>query len=220
VIPRPLNVVFFGPPGAGKGTQSVRVAESNGLAHISTGELFRRHLDEQTPVGLMAQGFMDRGLLVPDDIVCQMVRERLDEEDTEPGFILDGFPRTVHQAEVLEGDLKRMARPLTMVISFAAPDAVILERLTGRLTCRTCGAVYHIRFHPPASDNVCDVCGGSLYVRDDDRKEAVQARLDEYRVKTAPLLDFYGSRGLLRPIDATQSVTDVSAALEGLLEGR
>jgi len=188
--------------------------------HVSTGDLFRENLEEQTPVGLMAKGFMDRGMLVPDEMVCQMVRERLEDEDTDDGFILDGFPRTESQAETLTGDLGRMQRPLTDVISFELEDDCLKERISGRLTCKQCKSPFHRTLNPPTNDGVCDACGGELYTREDDREEAVDARLGEYRDKTAPLLQYYGDRGLLRVVDASGSVDDVSRALERVLEDR
>jgi len=215
-----LALVFLGPPGAGKGTQAGRCANRRGLTHVSTGDLFRENLEQQTPVGLMAKGFMDRGMLVPDEVVCQMVRGRLEDEDTEGGFILDGFPRTEAQAETLTGDLGRMQRPLTDVISFDLDDDRIRERICGRLTCRECKSPFHRTLNPPSEDGVCDGCGGELYTRDDDREEAVGARLGEYRDKTAPLLRYYGDRGLLRMVDASGSVDDVFRALERVLEDR
>lgn len=215
-----LDLVFLGPPGAGKGTQAKTCAARHGLAHVSTGDLFRENLKDETPVGLMAKGFMDRGLLVPDEVVCQMVRERLEADDTEAGFILDGFPRTIAQAEALDGDLGRMQRPLSSVIAFEVEDGVLVTRLAGRLTCEGCGAPFHASFNPPTRAGLCDACGGNLATRDDDTEEAVTARLREYRDKTAPLLDYYETRGLLRSVDAAQTVEEVSAALERALEDR
>jgi len=215
-----LDLVFLGPPGAGKGTQAKACAERHGLSHVSTGDLFRQNLKEETPVGLMARGFMDKGLLVPDEVACQMVRERLEGEEHTEGFILDGFPRTIAQAETLDGDLSRMQRPLTAVVSFEIADGMLTERLTGRLTCRDCSAPFHVAFSPPEQEGVCDSCGGVLCTRDDDTEQAVGARLSEYRDKSAPLLDFYETRGLLCGVDAAQPVDGVSTALERALEDR
>lgn len=215
-----LDLVFLGPPGAGKGTQAKTCAERHGLSHVSTGDLFRQNLEEETPVGLMAKGFMDRGVLVPDEVVCQMVRECLEGQEDSDGFILDGFPRTIDQAESLDGDLSRMQRPLASVISFEIDDEMLMERLTERLTCRACSTPFHRTFNPPQQEGVCDACGGELYTRDDDTGQAVATRISEYRDKTAPLLDYYETRGLLRGVDAAQSVEGVSAALESALEDR
>jgi len=217
---KPLNLIFLGPPGAGKGTQAKKLAESRGLPQISTGDLLRAHLKEDTPVGLMARGFMDRGLLVPDEVVCQMVRERLEEPDTDPGFILDGFPRTLGQARTLDGDLERMQRPLSGVVSFEIETEVVVQRLGGRLTCRSCGAIFHKKNHPPQVEGVCDACGGELYVRADYSDEAIAARLDQYRDKTAPLLAYYEQRSLVFAVDAAETVEEVSGALEKGLEDR
>jgi adenylate kinase len=214
-----LDMVFLGAPGAGKGTQAKLLAESRGLAHISTGDLFRQNLKEETPLGLQAKGFMDRGLLVPDELVCGMLRSRLEEDDACEGFILDGFPRTVPQAESLDGDLRRMGRSLAAVVSFEIPESMLLERLTGRITCRSCGAMFHRRFNPPAVSGVCDVCGGGdLYTRSDDTEEAVRRRLDEYHQKTAPLVAYYRDRSILVEIDASGPIEAVQASLEKTLE--
>lgn len=218
---RTRDLVFLGAPGAGKGTQAASLAVRWKVPHISTGDLFRQHLKDQTPVGLMARGFMDRGLLVPDDVVCTMVRERIEEEDAASGFILDGFPRTVPQAESLDGDLRRMKRGLQAVVSFEIPDALLLDRLTARLTCRSCGAVFNRKLNPPKVAGRCDACGSpDLYTRDDDRPEAVGARLEEYRKKTAPLLEHYGKRGLVLSIDASKPIAEVQTELERKLKDR
>ena len=215
-----LDLVFLGPPGAGKGTQAKTCAERHRLFHVSTGDLFRQNLREETPVGLVARGFMDRGHLVPDEVVCAMVRGCLEAEETTEGFILDGFPRTISQAEVLEEDLEQLERPLTSVVSFEIDDGMLMERLTGRLTCKGCSAPFHKTFNPPREEGVCDDCGAELYTRDDDTEPAVAARLDEYHDKTAPLLGYYEKRGLLRSVDAAQPVDGVSGALERALEDR
>lgn len=213
--------VFLGPPGAGKGTQAKRAAGRWKVPHISTGDLFRANLKAQTPVGLMAQGFIDRGVLVPDEIVCQMVWDRLDEEDAEAGFILDGFPRTTVQAEELDGQLRRLQRKLRAVVSFALDDAQVIERICGRLTCKACGAVFHRKFNPPTEDGRCDSCGAqALYVRKDDTLEAVKARLKEHHEKTTPLLAYYGAQGNVVTVDASQSIEAVEADLEATFEGR
>ena len=216
------NLVFFGPPGAGKGTQAAVYAKGHGLDHISTGDLFRANLKEETPVGLMAKGFMSRGLLVPNEIVCQMVREYLEQqEDQGNGFILDGFPRTRIQAETLEGDLKRMGRPLTGVVVFEVPEGKLLQRLTGRLTCKSCGSTFHVRNHPPAKEGVCDVCGGELHTRADDTEEACKQRLNVYRDETMPCLTFFQEQETpIFTIDADQGIEVVTQALESSLASR
>lgn len=215
------DLVFTGPPGAGKGTQAAVLAELRGLAHISTGDLFRQNLAEETEVGLLAKGYMEKGLLVPDEVVCDMVKGRLAEPDTEAGFVLDGFPRTKPQAEVLDTMLEGLGRKITKVVSFDVADEVLVERLTGRLTCKSCGAIFHRSLNPPAVEGTCDSCGAdALYQREDDREEKVSARLKEYREKTAPLLDYYEERGLLASVNGTQPIDQVRAALEGLLEDK
>jgi adenylate kinase len=208
-------VVLLGPPGAGKGTQAQRLASGLGVPHVSTGDLLRAHLRDETPVGLMAKGFMDRGLLVPDDVVCTMVQDRLAEDDAEAGCILDGFPRTIAQADALDGILRRLRRGEVRVVFFEVSDAVLVDRLAGRLTCPACGAVYHARLRPPREPGVCDACGArGLHVRADDRPEAVAARLEEYRRKTAPLLERYRGRGALVSVDGDRGVDEVGRDLE------
>lgn len=215
-------LVFFGPPGAGKGTQAALFAKRHGLDHVSTGDLFRANLKAETPLGLMAKGFMSRGVLVPDEVVCQMVREHLLETSGDfAGFILDGFPRTVEQARTLHGDLERMKMPLTGVVSFEIPDARLLQRLTGRLTCRACGAIFHRDNRPSRKPGVCDACGGDLYTRPDDTEAAVRERLRVYHRETTPCLDFFrGSGTTVWTVDADRPVDDVTADLEAVLSAR
>ncbi|MSR74544.1 MAG: adenylate kinase [Planctomycetes bacterium] len=212
-------MILLGPPGAGKGTQAFRLATRLGLPHISTGDLFRQNLREQTPVGLMAKGFMDRGLLVPDEVVCEMVRERLELDDASSGSLLDGFPRTIPQAEALEGMLRRLGRRVDCVLFFDAQDATLVERIAGRLTCSGCSAAFHARFAPPKVAGVCDHCGkAGLAVRSDDTEAAVSARLVEYRTKTEPLLSRYTKSGQLRVINAEQPIATVENSLALALE--
>ncbi len=208
------DIILLGPPGAGKGTQASRLASRLGVPHISTGDLFRQNLREQTPVGLMAKGFMDRGLLVPDEVVCDMVRDRLELEDASSGSLLDGFPRTIPQAQALEGMLRRLGRRVDRVLFFDAQDATLVERIAGRLTCSACSAAFHTTFAPPKVAGVCDKCGkAGLAVRSDDAEAAVRARLAEYRSKTQPLLAHYTEAGCLRVINAEQAIATVESAL-------
>lgn len=214
-----LDLVFLGPPGAGKGTQAAELARRRGVPHVSTGDLLRGAVKADSPLGRQARGYLDRGRLVPDEVVVGMVRERLDRSDARKGFILDGFPRTVAQAEALDRELTSRGRRLRAVVLFELQDDEVLERLGGRLTCTSCGAMYHLRHEPPSQEGICDRCGGGLEVREDDRPGTVRRRLEEYREKTAPLVAYYQGRGILRRVDASGPIEEVRAALEGLLGG-
>jgi adenylate kinase len=205
-----VRVVLLGPPGAGKGTQAHRLADRFGLALIATGDIFRQHLKAETPLGLEAKRFMDAGDLVPDDIVVGMVVARLDEPDCEGGFVLDGFPRTVPQAEALEADLVATERPLTAVLKFALPQELAVKRLAGRRTCNTCERTYNVEFQPSAIEGICDVCGGELLQRRDDEEATVRHRIEVYHLQTEPLEAFFEQRGLLRTVDAVGSVGEVT----------
>ncbi|MDX1620543.1 MAG: adenylate kinase [Nitriliruptorales bacterium] len=205
-----LRVIMLGPPGAGKGTQAARICEAYDIPHISTGDIFRANVKGGTELGKKAQEYMDRGELVPDEIVIGMVADRLDEPDTESGFNLDGFPRTVPQAQALEDLLVDRGEPLDVVLRFAIEESEVVRRLTGRRTCRDCGAVYHVDTRPPAEAGVCDECGGDVVQRDDDREEVVMNRLEVYRRQTEPLEYFYWERGLLRDVTAVGSVDEVT----------
>ena len=202
-----MRVLFLGAPGAGKGTQAALLARHLDVPHLSTGDLFRQAVREGTPLGREAQAYMDRGELVPDGVVVGMVRERLQGET---GFVLDGFPRTLPQARALEEELAVLAAPLDAAVLLEVPEELILRRLTARRLCRSCGAVYHLEFHPPRIPGRCDRCGGELYQRDDDREETVRRRLEVYRQETAPVAQFYRDRGLLRQVDGTGSEEEVS----------
>ena len=212
-------MIFLGPPGVGKGTQAVKLSQKYGIPHISTGDALREAVARKTEIGLKAKSYMDKGTLVPDKVVIGIIRERLARDDCRSGFILDGFPRTVKQAEALDEILKAMGVELDAVLNVEAPDGVIIERLSGRRTCRSCGRVYHIIYVPPKREGVCDVCGGELYQRDDDKPEAIARRLQVYKEQTAPLIEYYEDRGKLRRIDGSKSVDDVFRQITGLLEG-
>ncbi|MGQ9475582.1 MAG: adenylate kinase [Actinomycetota bacterium] len=212
------NLVLLGPPGAGKGTQAERISEIYGIPHVSTGDILRDNLKRRTELGLKAKEYMDRGELVPDEVVIGIVRDRLAEPDCAEGFVLDGFPRTVAQADALKEMLAGMGKTLQHVLNIQVPDETVVERLTARRTCRACGAVYHLKFDPPREEGKCDACGGELYVRDDDREETVRARLEEYRAKTQPLIDYYRAEGLLREIDGGASMDEVLASIRKVLE--
>lgn len=209
--------VFLGPPGAGKGTQAKRVAESAALAHISTGDMLRSEVDAGTELGVRAKSFMDAGKLVPDDVIVAMVQTRIRQPDAHGAWILDGFPRTLPQAEALDRTLSGEAA-LTHVIYFAVPESVLVGRLSGRRTCSKCGAIWHVENQPTKRDGVCDRCGGELLQRSDDRPEAIGKRLEVYRSQTAPLLAYYRDRGVLREIDADRSPDVVYQELLKLLQ--
>jgi adenylate kinase len=215
-----LNIVLMGPPGAGKGTQAEYIVNTVQIPHISTGDAFRLVMKEGTELGVKAKEYVDKGLLVPDDITIGIVRERLQQEDCKGGFLLDGFPRTLSQAEALDEIVADLGRKIDHVINISVNRELLLKRLTGRRICKACGATYHITFNPPARDGVCDKCGGELYQRSDDTEEKVGTRLDEYTNKTAPLLDFYSRKGVLRQIDGEKSIEEVSADIQALLRGQ
>jgi len=212
-----MRLVMFGAPGAGKGTQAKRLSERLGVPHISTGNMLRENIEQGTELGRAARSYMDRGELVPDDIINGMVRVRLEESDCEHGFILDGYPRTIPQAEALDRMLGEMGIELDAVFDLEVPDEEIVRRLSGRRVCRRCGASYHVVFNPPKQPGVCDVCGGELYQREDDTEEAVLNRIAVYKRKTKPLLEYYVRQGLLRTVDGTGSIDEIFGRLLGLL---
>jgi len=215
-----VNILFMGPPGAGKGTQAEKVTAAFGIPHISTGDAFRRAMQEGTPLGRKAKEYVDRGLLVPDDVTNGIVRERLRQADCQNGFLLDGYPRTIAQAEALDGMLAEMGKRLEHVINLKVDRSLLLVRLTGRRICKSCGATYHLSFNPPRREGVCDRCGGELFQRSDDTEEKVGTRLDEYTNKTAPLLDYYRERGLLREVDGEQDIERVTATIAAIMRGQ
>ena len=205
-----MNLIFLGPPGAGKGTQARRLADDRGIPQISTGDILRTAIAEQSELGLKAKEYMDQGHLVPDDLVVGLVEERLAQDDCEDGFILDGFPRTVPQAEALEG----AGVPIDRVVLVDLDDKAIVERLVGRLTCPGCKRMYHVTFTPPATAGVCDGCGAGLIQRADDNEETVRSRLVVYRRQTAPLVDFYSQRGSMAVVDGSQTIDQVYAQVK------
>ncbi|QGX63975.1 adenylate kinase [Bacillus sp. ms-22] len=214
-----MNLVLMGLPGAGKGTQAERIVDDYGIPHISTGDMFRAAMKEETQLGLEAKSFIDKGELVPDEVTIGIVRERLGKNDCEQGFLLDGFPRTVAQAEALEDILKDLGRTIDYVINIKVDKDALLERLTGRRICKNCGATYHLVFNPPAKENVCDKCGGELYQRADDNAETVSTRLEVNLKQTEPLLNFYSEKGYLVNIDGAKQINDVYADIKDLLGG-
>jgi adenylate kinase len=214
-----VNLVLMGLPGAGKGTQAEKIVEKYGIPHISTGDMFRAAMKDGTELGLKAKSFMDKGELVPDEVTIGIVRERLSKNDCLNGFLLDGFPRTVPQAEALEAILAGLKRNIDYVINIDVKKDILMERLTGRRICKDCGATYHLVFNPPSKEGVCDRCGGELYQRADDNAETVQNRLDVNVKQAQPLLDFYNSKGYLRNINGLQEINNVFNDIEQLLEG-
>jgi adenylate kinase len=212
-----MNLVLMGLPGAGKGTQAEKIVEKYGIPHISTGDMFRAAIKESTDLGLQAKSFMDQGNLVPDEVTIGIVRERLSKEDCAEGFLLDGFPRTVAQAEALENILSDLNKKIDYVINIDVDQEFLMERLTGRRICKSCGSTYHLVFNPPIKDDVCDRCGGELYQRADDNAETVQNRLEVNQKQTKPLLDFYEGKGYLRNINGQQDIRKVFDDLDQLL---
>ncbi len=212
-----MRLILLGPPGAGKGTQAKRLIERYGIPQISTGDILRAAVRDGTDLGKKAKQYMDAGKLVPDEVVIGIIEERLQEADCAKGFILDGFPRTVAQADALNRVLANLGQAIDHVVSIEVPDEELVERLTGRRTCRGCGAMYHVKFSPPKAQGVCDKCGGELYQRDDDREETIRARLKVYHEQTAPLVEYYEKAGLLRRIPGQGSVDEIYARIEGVL---
>lgn len=208
----------MGLPGAGKGTQAERIVDKYDIPHISTGDIFRAAMKNETELGLLAKSFIDQGQLVPDEVTIGIVRERLSEKDCENGFLLDGFPRTVPQAESLDTMLNELGRKLDYVVNIAVDKQLLMDRLTGRRVCKACGSSYHLIFNPPTKENVCNRCGGELFQRADDNEETVLSRLDVNISQTEPLLSFYDSQGLLRTVDGEKDITEVFEDISELLD--
>ena len=204
-----MKIIMLGAPGAGKGTQAKMIAEKCGIPHISTGDIFRANIKNGTELGAKANEYMDKGLLVPDELVCDLVVDRIQQADCEKGYILDGFPRTIPQAEALENALNAIEQKLDYAIDIDVPDENIINRMSGRRACVGCGATYHVLFNPTKVEGKCDVCGESLILRDDDKPETVKKRLDVYHTQTQPLIDFYTERKVLVEVDGTQSMDKV-----------
>ena len=214
-----MNLVLMGLPGAGKGTQAEQIVDRYGIPHISTGDMFRAAMKDGTELGLQAKSYMDKGELVPDEVTIGIVRERLSKEDCHRGFLLDGFPRTVPQAQALDDMLTQLDKKLDYVINIDVDHELLMERLTGRRICKNCGATYHLVFNPPATENLCDRCGGELYQRADDNVQTVGNRLDVNMQQAKPLLDFYETKGYLRNIDGQRDIKVVFADIAELLGG-
>lgn len=214
-----MNLYLLGLPGAGKGTQASRIQEALDIPHISTGDMFRAAMKNETPLGKKAKSFMDAGDLVPDEVTNGIVAERLDQDDTTDGFLLDGFPRTIPQAEVLEQILSDQNRQLDAAIYIKVDKSILMERLTGRFICSNCGETYHKLYNPPQEDGVCDVCGGTeFHQRDDDKPETVKKRIEVNEEQTNALVDFYQEKGILRIINGQQAPDDVFADIQQILD--
>jgi adenylate kinase len=205
-----MRLILVGPPGAGKGTQAVHLAAHYGIPHISTGDIFRHNMKNETELGLLAKSYVDRGELVPDSVTNEMVKDRLTHADAQEGFLLDGFPRNVLQAEVLRAILAQASTPLDAVLELALEDNEIIARLSGRRTCKNCNASFHVIYEKPAVDGICDKCQGELYQREDDSEVVITRRLEVYAEQTKPIIAFYRSEGLLITIEATGEVGEIS----------
>lgn len=213
-----MKIVMLGAPGAGKGTQAKMIASKYGIPHISTGDIFRANIKNGTELGRKAKQFMDQGLLVPDGLTVDLVTDRLSQDDCARGYILDGFPRTIPQAEALDTALKARGEALDYAVDVDVPDENIVSRMSGRRACTGCGATYHIVHNPSKKGDVCEVCGEALALRDDDKPETVQKRLTVYHDQTQPLIDYYSAKGILKTVDGTQDMDDVFAAVTAILE--
>jgi adenylate kinase len=213
-----LRLIIFGPPGAGKGTQAERIVKKTGIPHISTGDMFREAAAKQTELGRKVKEYMDKGELVPDDIVVKVVEERLKQPDCEKGFLLDGFPRTLIQAKALDEILERLKTRIDAVINLEVSEEEIIKRLSNRRVCKVCGAVYHLIFNPPKTPGKCDKCGGELYQRDDDKEEAIRNRLKVYQTQTQPLIEYYRKKEVLKNVNGNKSINDVEKEIENILK--
>lgn len=211
-----MNIILFGPPGAGKGTQAKKLVDFYGIPQISTGDILRANVREGTELGLAAKAYMDKGELVPDQVLIGIIKNRLKEDDCKKGFILDGYPRTVPQADALETILSEIDKPIDVVLNLEVPDEVLVERVSGRLMCK-CGASYHIISNPPKKDNICDICGSEIFQRVDDKAEAVQNRLDVYKKQTQPLINYYKEKDILVSLDGTKDIDEVFEDIKAIL---
>ena len=212
-----MNIIFLGPPGAGKGTQAQVVCQKLGIPQISTGDMLRAAISAQTETGLKAKAYMDQGQLVPDEVVIDIVRERLTKEDAQKGYILDGFPRTIPQAEALDQALESLGQKMDYAINVEVPDENIVKRMSGRRACVDCGATYHVVYAPTKEENVCDNCKGGLILREDDKPETVQKRLNVYHEQTQPLIDYYTKKNILVEVDGTVDINIVFDAIVRIL---
>ena len=212
-----MKIIMFGAPGAGKGTQAKMIADKYGVPHISTGDIFRANIKNGTELGMEAKKYMDQGLLVPDELTVRILLDRVAQDDCKNGYVLDGFPRTIPQAEVLDSELTKLGDHIDYAINVDVPDENIVKRMSGRRACLTCGATYHIEHVPPKKEGICDVCGSELVLRDDDKPETVKNRLNVYHEQTQPLIDFYTEKGVLKTVDGTVPMEEVFAAITAIL---
>ena len=212
-----MKLLIMGRPGAGKGTQAANIKEYYGIPHISTGDMFRAAIKNQSKLGLTAKEYMDKGALVPDEVTIGIVKERLLEEDCKKGFLLDGFPRTINQAESLEGFLKENGIVLDAVLDVDVPKEILIRRIVGRRVCKKCGATFHVEFNAPKKEGICDVCGTPLIQRDDDTLATAENRLNVYDNQTAPLLEFYNKRNLLKRVNGNQALNEVFEDIKAVL---
>ena len=206
-----MKIIMLGAPGAGKGTQAKKIADVCNIPHISTGDIFRANIKNGTELGAKAKAYMDKGLLVPDELVCDLVVDRIQQDDCKDGFILDGFPRTIPQAEALTNALNAIGQNMDFAIDVDVPDENIINRMSGRRACVGCGATYHLVFNPTKVEGICDVCGENLILREDDKPETVKNRLNVYHEQTQPLIDYYKGQGILRTVDGTKAMDEVFA---------
>lgn len=214
-----MNIIIMGLPGAGKGTQAAKIIKKHSIPHISTGDMFRLAIKNETDLGRQAKAFMDQGELVPDEVTVGIVKERLSQSDVKNGFLLDGFPRTVEQAEALNNIMTELNSQIDQTIYVEVPEEELINRLTGRRICETCGATYHLVFNPPKTEGICDLDGGKLYQREDDNPETVQNRLEVNIKQTAPLLDFYKGLGVLATVDGSKDIEEVFEEVDAILNG-
>lgn len=212
-----MKIIMLGAPGAGKGTQAKQIAGKYSIPHISTGDIFRANIKNGTELGKKAKEYMDQGLLVPDELTCDLVVDRIGQDDCANGFVLDGFPRTIPQAEALTDALNKLGEKMDYAIDVDVPDENIVKRMSGRRACLDCGATYHVVSIPPKKEGICDACGSKLVLRDDDKPETVQKRLDVYHEQTQPLIDYYKKEGILKSVDGTQPMEDVFAEIVKIL---
>ncbi len=212
-----MKIIMLGAPGAGKGTQAKMIAEKYGIPHVSTGDIFRANIKEQTELGMEAKKYMDQGLLVPDELTVKILLDRVAKDDCKNGYVLDGFPRTIPQAEVLEKAVAELGESIDFAVNVDVKDENIIKRMSGRRACLKCGATYHIEHIPPKQEGICDKCGSELVLRDDDKPETVKKRLDVYHEQTQPLIDFYNKKGILREVDGSQDMKDVFNAIVAIL---